>query len=303
MNPLLVVVPYCTKDVAQAKQLVEWINEVGAGNREAAILFVADSMVPRDTMVEINELSKKTFDEAHTISVRVPTEKQAWPHGANVMFSEAAKQVYECYKWSWLWLEPDAVPLKKGWLDAIREGAHYAARRYFGTITRSDQPPLPKAHMAGVSVYPQNAYMELKGYCASNLAFDMAMAHHVVPRCTETNLIQEHWGEEGKPPVFMNRTSMTAPEAVESIQNNMVGLDFIRPEAVLFHRCKDGSLIELLRQQINSGGIGIGSTRDRVPPGNAQEKLDAFTIEPPPTPKKGRGWPKGKPRKPVLVPA
>lgn len=242
MNPLLVVLPYCPKDVAQAKELLTWIAELAeeSHTRHCSVLLVADSAVPVDTCKELKAIAQRAFVHDETIAVKVPETRQNWPMAPNVMFHEASKQVIECYKLPWLWLEPDAVPLKASWLYDLQTAYYQSPKHYMGAFVESAQPNLPPVHMAGVGIYPSNAHPAMRQFCAGEDAFDMAMAQYVVPRATRTNLIQSLWGEPDLPPVFV--------EAKQG-QPNEVTLDVIQPEAVLFHRSKDGALIRLLRER------------------------------------------------------
>jgi hypothetical protein len=241
---LTVCIAYCSKDIHLVPPLLAWMKELRRGIHDGpkyccGCLLVADSVLPREKVVEINSLAKELFLHVSTIAANVPPEKQNWPAGANTMFHETAKQILECYKTPWLWLEPDAVPLRSDWLEKIAGEYELQPRRFMGNFITSDQPGLPATHMSGVAVYPADAFPAIRGYCNGSLAFDMAMAHYVVPRGTDTPLIQNHWGDTDLPPKFSD---------VATGEVNVVTLDFIRKDAVIFHRCKDGSLIELLRK-------------------------------------------------------
>jgi hypothetical protein len=245
MNPLLVVLPYCQKDVAQAKELLTWIAELTdeSHTRNCAVLLVADSAVPIDTCKELKSIAERGFAHNETIAVKVPEARQNWPMAPNAMFHDASKQIIECYKMPWLWLEPDAVPLKSDWLLSLEVAYHDSPKLYMGVFVESAQPNLPPVHMAGVGIYPSHAHAALRQFCAGEDAWDMAMAHYVVPRASRTNLIQSLWGEPNLPPVFV--------EAKQG-QPNEVTLDVLQPGSVLFHRTKTSELIRLLRARKTS---------------------------------------------------
>jgi len=244
MTPkLLVVLPYCSKDADQARNLIAWISELSPKDKTGpACLLVADALVPREKMVEINTAAKQCFEHVETIAVAMEPEKQVWPFGPNKMFLESSKQVFECYQMPWLWLEPDAVPMRPGWLSELSDAYYECPKRFMGAFIRTAQDGLPKLHMAGCGVYPRDAYFGLLSFCESPHAFDMAMADYVVPRATPTPLIHHHWGEQDLPPTFI-------ADGVPKPSVNSVTLSFVRPEAALFHRCKDDTLISLLRER------------------------------------------------------
>lgn len=96
--------------------------------------------------------------------------------------------------------------------------------------------------MAGPGVYPPDAYSTVKDFLPSNPHFDLAIAPAVLPRMTETPLIQHFWGKPDLAPTFKNG------QHAESDAENLLPLSFIRPTTAIFHRNSDGTLIECLRQ-------------------------------------------------------
>jgi hypothetical protein len=71
-------------------------------------------------------------------------------------------------------------------------------------------------------------------------AWDIGCAEAVVPKSADTKLIQHYWGLPELPPVFVKARDADSPK-------NFLTLDFIKPEAVIFHRDKTHSLLPLLR--------------------------------------------------------
>jgi len=105
-------------------------------------------------------------------------------------------------------------------------------------------------HMSGVGIY-QNPVYNLAGeaYRASDVAWDMASKDQIVPNAHFTQLIEHAW----RHPSFTNLSELTTQ---------------IRPEAVLFHASKDGSLINLLKMQRGStiGSVSISDLqRSSIP--------------------------------------
>lgn len=240
MNPLLCVIPYCAKDYKQTQALLDWCEELG-GCEQHSCLLVADAAIAKDERIVLLTAAKKCFRHASTLPI------VAKPVGfpPNRMFLGAAEHIYQTAKFPWLWLEPDCIPLKEGWLDAL--AVEYAAspKRFLGTHVTADQPGLPKVHLAGCAVYPADAfplYNTMERIKTEIVAWDMEAANAVVPRSHHTALIQQFWGKRDLPPTFVDkkRTDLQYPE-------NTLDLTFLTKEAVLFHRNKDGTLIRYLR--------------------------------------------------------
>lgn len=244
MKQLLTVIPYSNNDVELAKKSLAWIKDLSP-RYNFPCLMAADAEVSQENKMELHGMAKAMFEYAETVTVKIPSEKQKWPLAPNLMFYFVAYQIEQAYKLPWLWLEPDAIPLKQGWLNDIAEAYSNCPKRFMGAhVVSNGEPDLPPVHMSGIAVYPNNTHTALNNTASPDKPFDISSAGYVIPRSVNTKLIQHFWGKKGKPPVF----SETGDPTLET----SVTLDIIKPEAVIFHRCKDGSLIDQLRRVKNS---------------------------------------------------
>lgn len=245
MTPLIATLPYCLKDHAQATRLLNWIKTLDGQVSGHALVLVADDAVPMDTKKAIQDLGKTVFRSVETLLVKAPAPVNNNYHvPAAVMFGKASAHIDACYKWPWLWLEPDAVPLRAGWLDELALAYDDCPKRFMGSIIKTDQPGVPKVHLAGTAVYPNCSGPELQKFCDGKTHFDMAMADYVAPRAQDSNLFFHRWGSPNDPPTFKETK-------LPSDGPNVGTLEIIPKEAVLFHRCKDSSLIDLLQKQLH----------------------------------------------------
>lgn len=254
INPLLVALAFCEKDLHLVKPLLAWIDELRRrdnilDNRlPHSILLSADSRVKREVLLDLKAYAQTIFRFAEGVIVNVPDERQSWPKGPNFMFHNTLQVVAERYKLPWLWLEPDCVPLKPGWLDQLAHEYALCPKKFMGTMaTVALTPDLPQRHMSGVAIYPPDAFPIMKEACASDIAFDYASAEKVVGRnrVWETKLIFEIWGDHTNVPTFR---AFKAP----GDKDHVIVPAAIPESAVLYHRSKDGTLINLLRA--SSGG-------------------------------------------------
>jgi len=246
-TPLLILLPYHNGDYELALNLVKWMAELSPNYRPHSILCVADNAVPMEKVQELQSITKLLFNYAKTMLVPVPQptpEKMVWK--PNEMFLAGARQVKAHYRLPFLWLEPDCVPLTPTWLDDLAEEYSECPTQYMGAIIHQEgQEGLPSDHLTGCSIYPNNA-IDLIGKIDSikngSQAWDIGCAAQVVPRAMNTKSIHHYWGLKDMPPVFVEARKADDPK-------NFVTLSFIQPEAVLFHRCKDGSLMTVLRKK------------------------------------------------------
>ncbi len=235
---MIVVIPFCTADAQQAHQLLEFIHQLG-GCREHNALLVADAAVDWAKCLDMLEAANAAFRSVDFICTKSPVT--GWPQGANALWLAAAKHCRE-KEVNFLWLEPDAVPLKRGWLvsiDKMRVG-----NAFFGHIYKF--PEKAMVVMSGIAVYPFSAIDTLGPIIEANpdVAFDVSTADEVTPRAGHTTLIHHFYGEKDLAPTFVESKTPESPR-------NAFTLDQIPGEAVIFHRNKDGTLLELLRRKLN----------------------------------------------------
>lgn len=221
---MTVIYPFSTVDQDLALKNVEWMNELG-GCKGHDVVTIHDKRCAPNLVSSIHLELSKAFDKVETI--HAGAEIDGWPEGANYFFRVAAATLQNRRGCPYFfWMEPDAIPLRAGWLDAIWREYMKAQRPFMGDRVQVENIPL---HMSGVGVYP-NPLHEYAGeaYRAGEIAWDMAGREQIVPKAHFTKLIEHAW----KHPSFKDHSELATQ---------------IRPEAVLFHSSKDGSLIDLLR--------------------------------------------------------
>jgi hypothetical protein len=243
MTPLIVVLPYHNGDVDLARLLLEHIERLSRKqNFMYSILLVADSGVDPAKNEEMMGLARRCFWTG--ASIRLTITSTGWPKAANQMFEYAAKHIRSSYRAAFLWLEPDCVPLTPDWLDKIADAYERCPQKFMGPLVENkDQPGLPAVHLSGCSVYPNDAFDIMADHCKGEAAFDIASADVVVKlgRARDTKLIAHMWGLRDLPPTFVSERTPESPK-------NAMTLDQIPNGAVLWHRCKDGTLFSVLRK-------------------------------------------------------
>jgi hypothetical protein len=235
---MLCILPVYKDDLPQLLNLIRWIHQLG-GCREHDATIVADADTPAGPVFKLRFEAQQCFKSVSVISTERPIK--GWPQGPNELFLTAARHA-STRNTHWLFLEPDCVPLCPGWLDKI--DIHYRAKgaRYLGQLVPCNKPGLPEKHFTGVGVYPSYAILNLEWSIRKNpdIAFDISTAAVLVPKATHCDLFQHLWGEVGNPPTF-------AHQGIPG--TSTFGLSYLRKDAVLFHRTKDGKLIDLLRRR------------------------------------------------------
>lgn len=223
---MLTAIAHCQKENAQVKQLAEWMAELGPYPNHRLL-------VGRDEKAEPNLFANSGFSNVEEITV-IGDVWNHWPESCNNAFRQIAKYIEYGSKEPWLWCEADCVPLSKDWLDKIEAEYQEALRHgkvFLGDFVHINEPGFID-HMSGVAVYP-GVMSDHAGdaLLAHEIAWDCYAASQILPRMQKSKLILHRW----KYPAFESR---------EQVEKSIFQ---VKPDCVLFHANKDGSLIPLLR--------------------------------------------------------
>lgn len=219
MNDLLIVVPFHASDAPLAERLVDWIYELENRRQHGHCLLVSAHNVHDEMRLKMKLAAEVAFESSDLVVLgkesRTPTE------GTNNLFQETAKFVSQHYRWSWLWLEPDCVPLRTGWREQLLLAYNAQPRRFMGPHLRFSQKTGDKLTLGRIAVYPTDAVTDLAPYCGSIIPFNQIAGDVIVPRSTKSRLIQETRWQPGAE---------------------------VRSDAVLLHSDKSGLLIQQFRE-------------------------------------------------------
>lgn len=232
---MIVIFPSSHKDYEGTVRLLEWVRELGRYDRHHALIVASKTLEPFQAS-RLDQLAKDcAFGRVTTIRSKAE-DTRGWPFAPNQMFQLAVNWIEQVGRAAFVWVESDAVPLKPGWLDTIEQEYLRAGRPFMGTIFEWVSETRYQPHLNGNAVYPQNL-RQLNPYvmAATQIPWDCTRPDITLPRTYRSNLFQHEWGDRktNVPPTFQDKESLKR----------------LRPEAVLFHRCKDGSLIDRLREE------------------------------------------------------
>lgn len=232
---MMCVIPFFAGDVGLAQELLKWCGDLG-GCKEHPCLLVADAATPWDDVRKARALALEVFKSVLCITNRETVP--GWIPGSSSLFKAAAMF---CAGQAFMWVEPDAVPLRAGWLDELENHYRNCGKAFMGTVVRHDQPGIPNPYFEGCGVYPPDCWERMKQVWDPRYSWTRATYSVTIPQAAHTPLIHHLWGEVGRPPTFAEK--------------NVPGTDVfclaqLNASAVLFHRNKDGSLIRLLRRKM-----------------------------------------------------
>lgn len=233
----LLVLPFCKKDSSLAAKNVAWMEALQPQGYNCDVLLSYDTKTPNNHVKEIEGICNRIFKQ--TILFQYPAPRfEGWPAGPNHAFQATANYVYHSVKRPWFWMEADMVPLKRDWLDTLQNEYWLCGKPFMGSIVKS------LGHMNGSGIYPEN-FPELcpNAMKATTVAWDWVMKPDMILKTHDASRLMQHWWgmNKGQPHVNLGQ----APSFRD--RNNM---KWIEADAVTLHRCKDGSLIDVLRNQL-----------------------------------------------------
>lgn len=233
-NPhLIVVIPFCMKDAMLALRNLEWQAELGDKMTECVLTY--DDGTSDSWISQITTAAKKSYGIVRAFRYSNPPAGY-WP--PNWAFKKSAEHMMQTSEpHPWLWLEPDAIPLCPNWLKKMEDAYYETSKPFFA-------PQIPDlGHFNGTGIYPWNTPNLIKhGINDPHTAWDVSSKSEMLDAgVTDCSHLLQHawtvhegrphpyWG--GQPPTFLSKED----------------LRMILPTAVIFHRCKDSTLIDRLR--------------------------------------------------------
>lgn len=235
---MLVVVAFFQGDAWLAKKNIEhwiWLDEAVPN----PCLLVYDKETSKEVIDGIRELAKKYFGSVMEHNCGLPPSRQ-WPMASNYVFHQTVWHLFNQIQkrkmppGPWLWVESDSVALKKGWIRQI-EQCHKAGGKPFTGHWNADTRV-----WNGVSVYPDAVTIQRLTHemmmCVNNPWDVVASRSDGIERHLNkaNHLFQHSWADP----------ATGAPYTFGRIEEAQA---LIRDTVVLFHRCKDGSLIDVLQ--------------------------------------------------------
>lgn len=227
---MIVALAYCHKDWLAAHRLFEWMAELDGRQTNHSLVLLASTGMEQNKIHAVSVMAKLAFEKVETIMPRQANE-QGWPISANHLFLSAQHFISRSIRTPFLWIEPDCVPLVPKWLDALSNEYDEADKPFMGCVYE-----LPWPHVTGCAIYPANVEKYSPGILTPGVrAWDMVDTETTIANAHHSLLFHHEWGN------FKYNIAPSFP--------SQASMKLLRKGAVLFHRCKDGSLIDRLRER------------------------------------------------------
>lgn len=230
--------------------MIRWANHVkklGGASKHHIIVMPAHGVSTDGVMEPLS----KAFGRAEELPC-FHTE-QGWPVSCNRAFELAARHSEQVTKQSFLWMEPDAIPLKDFWLDDIEAEYKQCGKPFMGDFVKiAGVIPNGIDHMSGIAVYHWDMSRLLPSvFNNDHAAWDIVSGRDVIPQMHKTKLIQHDW------------------LPTKEWRREVVTKDCVNPLAVIYHPDKLGVLID-------DSLAGAGTRAERKPSTGACGDVSSF---------------------------
>ena len=229
----IVVLPFWNGDAPMAIKNVKWQTELNQERRYDCVLsYDTPTIGPF-----VHEMEQAAFGCYRNVyHHRYPTGPSGWPAGPNHAFQQAALHMQTLGR-PWLWMESDMIPLCPDWLDQLQAEYVHCGKTIMGSMV----PYL--GHLNGTSIYPAN--LPIRSPAMMNCrdqAFDTVGKNDVLVDFHDASSLMAHcWGiENGMPHPFVG--------SVATFPTRRHVEMWVPGGPVTFHRTKDGTLIDRLRE-------------------------------------------------------
>lgn len=252
---MLILLPVSRSDRQLGIPLARHIKMLGGVTKHDLVLFYTGAEA-QETAGEMAKILADTFKSV-CVEDSGQTDEEGWPKSANLTFRQAALWVDRNGKVGpWYFFEADNVPLKACWADVLEEQYHVLGKPFMGVIHNTvwTSPEgvrtVDGTHMVGTGLYPAPFHRHSILYRFLNTtAFDVFLQNEIVPNAAHTDFIQHNWSTKN----YRRQGTEIVCDAAEGRPGESLCAP-VRPDAVVLHGCKDGSLIELFRKAEKSKG-------------------------------------------------
>jgi len=255
---MIVAISYYDGDVLQMRRWASHVAKLGSYKNHKIVLAPAHGA----TIDGIQDVLSLCFGEV--IVERCHHTQTGWPVSCNLAFEQVAWLAFSKLKASFLWMEPDAVPLKASWIDDIETAYNSCGKPFMGDFVQiAGVMPNGVDHMSGIAVYHWNMpALSPSIFNNVQLAWDIASARNVVHQMARTNLIHHDWVPDKK------------------WRRDVVTPDCVKEGAVIYHPDKKGVLFnDSLSPNGTQGDPAAGGSCESKPHETKETKLSQGTPE------------------------
>ena len=190
---LLFAIAFHAGDAPQTEKLLDFIYRQSGRITQGHVLLAAASDVHAEMRTRIKISAEMAFETVHELEVRPLADAQATKNlKLNSAFRQTAQHVADCFKWPFLWMEPDCVPTHANWRRLLWLAYQAQPKPYFGSRMKVlNEGRADTFFMARNGIYDNRAVFEIFTAEPFKWSFDIVSGETIIPKFTPTKLIQQ----------------------------------------------------------------------------------------------------------------
>lgn len=181
---LLFVIPFYQENAEQAENLVDWIYWLNDKKPKGQALILADFDVHAEMRERLKISAELAFESCDHQRF---TSRLGDGNKINQTFRRAAEYIKGAYRCPFFWLEPDSVPVLKGWQKVISSAYEGQIKRYCSGVVTVEE----SRHLSRHGAYPPNAIDDVAKWLDDKKNFNVVSGEGLIWRSSPMNLVQE----------------------------------------------------------------------------------------------------------------
>lgn len=259
MPSLLLVTTVCSGDAELCLKRLEWMKELGAPQFPKDLLLINDGSLEDAEFKKLASAHRDSglFPKVETRMILQPCDRAEWPWTVNYAWRTTALIVAGEYGlkfdgsdyYCWFYLEPDVTPLNKDFGHILEQGYFLQKRQFMGrmhvTVASNGQPI---RHMNGACCYPiANQWYNAAMILTDGAPWDVAGLNTGIEPARLAEVPDTAYEVQVGARDFVGSGTLSGGQHLRD--GKVKAITFTRAEHILHHGCKDGSLIDALRQK------------------------------------------------------
>lgn len=222
---LITVISCHNSDCIRAERLIDQIFALNRKEQKGCVFLIFAPSVPQENRDKVRISAEVTFKSTIILNADIPKEIENKasvsgthaPITANLM-AQAADYIHKHCHLPWLWLEPDSLPVKSGWMENITETYASQPMRYMASHLKVQDGDKEQFFISRMGVYPNDAAADFKK--ATELG--ASIESYVFGMSSKCRLFQQ--------------ISIQSPDDISKL----------RPDVVLAHSDKRAELVDVI---------------------------------------------------------
>lgn len=187
MEALITVIPYWSGNADQTEKLIDWIFQLNDGKPKGQALVVADNEVHAESREKIKISCELAFESYEVVFL---AHKHGQGNKLNQTFRKVGEAIKGAYREPFFWLEPDSVPVVKGWQKVLSQTYEKQPKRYCSGIVTGE-----KRFLSRHGIYPPDCIDDVCKWLDEKKNFNEVAGEGLIWRAGQMNLVAELVGQ------------------------------------------------------------------------------------------------------------